>query len=274
MCSGTSPASAGLDRSLAQSVLLQARNPEYRWVLDRGPVIRPRISRDVCLLLRHGGCLDNPTDPGGGSFHGFVPRPGHGDALRVFLPWVVEIMDRLRLFGFIPVDLVSMTFAVTGLTFLPALCRFHLLDLPPVAWATVVYRMDDVVVVIDPWFRILNLNPAAERLIGRKSREVRGAERPGHSASGRWLFGLVESKGTKIALSWTGPSRPRPLRSMCGFRPWARTSVPSAGFSFSATLPGSSKLSRSGFACSASKRRARGRDGQPGQGSLLGHPEP
>ena len=94
----------------------------------------------------------------------------------VFLPWVVEIIDRLRLFGFIPVDLVSMTFAVTGLTFLPALCRFHLLDLPPVAWATVVNRMDDVVVVIDPWFRIVNLNPAAERLIGRKSREVRGVE--------------------------------------------------------------------------------------------------
>jgi len=94
----------------------------------------------------------------------------------VALPWVVEIIDTLQLCRFIPVDLVSMTFAVTGLTFLPALFRFHLLDLPPVAWAMVVKRMDDVVVVIDPWGRIVNLNPAAERLIGRKSREVTGVE--------------------------------------------------------------------------------------------------
>ncbi len=94
----------------------------------------------------------------------------------VALPWVVEIMDMLRLWSFIPVDLVSMTFAVTGLTFLPALYRFHLLDLPPVAWAIVVKRMDDVVLVIDPWGRIVNLNPAAERLIGRTSREVTGIE--------------------------------------------------------------------------------------------------
>jgi len=94
----------------------------------------------------------------------------------VLLPWLVEIIDLLRLCRFIPVDLVSMTFAVTGLTFLPALLRFHLLDLPPVAWAMVVKRMNDVVLVIDPWGRIVNLNPAAERLIGRKSREVTGVE--------------------------------------------------------------------------------------------------
>ena len=94
----------------------------------------------------------------------------------VLLPWVVEVVDMLRIWRFIPVDLVSMTFAVTGLTFLPALFRFHLLDLPPVAWAMVVKRVDDVVVVLDPRGRIVNLNPAAERLIGRKSREVTGVE--------------------------------------------------------------------------------------------------
>ena len=94
----------------------------------------------------------------------------------VLLPWVVEVIDMLRIWRFIPVDLVSMTFAVTGLTFLPALFRFHLLDLPPVAWAMVVKRMDDAVVVIDPPGRIVNLNPAAERLIGKKSRELTGLE--------------------------------------------------------------------------------------------------
>jgi PAS domain S-box-containing protein len=94
----------------------------------------------------------------------------------VILPWVIDIMDMLGLFGFIPVDLVSMSFAVTGLTFLPALFRFHLIDLPPVAWAVVVKGMDDPVVVIDPWRRIVEVNPAAERLLGRSSREFTGVE--------------------------------------------------------------------------------------------------
>ena len=56
----------------------------------------------------------------------------------VLLPWVVEVADMSRLFGFIPVDLVSMSFAVTGLSFLPALSHFRLLEVTPVAWAEVV----------------------------------------------------------------------------------------------------------------------------------------
>jgi PAS domain S-box-containing protein len=92
------------------------------------------------------------------------------------LPWFVEILDMARLLPFIPVDLVSPTFAVTGLCFLPALLRLHLLDLPPVAWVAVVEGMDDPVVVIDPWRRIVRLNPAAERLLGRTSVEAAGLE--------------------------------------------------------------------------------------------------
>jgi signal transduction histidine kinase/ActR/RegA family two-component response regulator len=93
----------------------------------------------------------------------------------VLVPWMVEILDMARMIRFIPVDLVSPTFLLTGLSFLPALYRFNLLNLPPVAWALVVNGMDDPVVVIDPRGQIVELNPAAERLIGRKSPEVTGA---------------------------------------------------------------------------------------------------
>ena len=47
-------------------------------------------------------------------------------------------------------DTAAMTFAVTGLAFLPAVLRYRLLELKPVAWATVVRGMNDPVVVIDP----------------------------------------------------------------------------------------------------------------------------
>jgi PAS domain S-box-containing protein len=94
----------------------------------------------------------------------------------VLLPWVVDFLDMARILPVIPVDLVSPTFVVTGITFLPALFRFHLLDLPPVAWAVVVKGMEDPVVVTDASGRIVELNPAAQRLIGRTWHEVAGVE--------------------------------------------------------------------------------------------------
>jgi PAS domain S-box-containing protein len=93
----------------------------------------------------------------------------------VLVPWAVEILDMLRVIPYVPVDLVSPTFLLTGLSFLPALYRFNLLNLPPIAWAVVVDGMDDPVVVIDPRGRIVELNPSAARMIGRKSHEVSGA---------------------------------------------------------------------------------------------------
>jgi signal transduction histidine kinase/ActR/RegA family two-component response regulator len=94
----------------------------------------------------------------------------------VLLPWVVNIIDMSQVFGFIHVDSVAIAFGVTGLAFLPGLFRYRLLDLTPVAWAAVVRGMDDAVIVIDRHGRIVELNPAAGWLIGRKPRDLLGAE--------------------------------------------------------------------------------------------------
>ena len=94
----------------------------------------------------------------------------------VIVPWIVNIVDMTQLFGYIHVDTAAMTFAVTGLAFLPGLFRFRLLDLTPVAWAVVVEGMNDPVIVFDPWGRIVELNQAAVRLVGRPYAEVLGAD--------------------------------------------------------------------------------------------------
>jgi PAS domain S-box-containing protein len=94
----------------------------------------------------------------------------------LLLPWAVDILDAFRVWGFIPVDLVSVSFAITGLSFLPALSRLRLLDVTPVAWAAVVKRMNDAVIVIDARGRVAVLNPSAQRLIGRPDVEVLGVE--------------------------------------------------------------------------------------------------
>ena len=59
----------------------------------------------------------------------------------VLVPWVVSIIDMSHVFGVFYVDMAAASFAVTGLAFVPGLSRFRLLDLKPVAWATVVERI-------------------------------------------------------------------------------------------------------------------------------------
>jgi len=94
----------------------------------------------------------------------------------VLVPWVVNMVDMSEVIGYTHVDTAAMTFAVTGVAFLSGLFRFRLLDLTPVAWAVVVKGMNDPVVVIDQGGRIVELNPAALRLVGRPLGEVLGVE--------------------------------------------------------------------------------------------------
>jgi len=92
----------------------------------------------------------------------------------VVFPWLVSIADMSHVLGSFHVDTAAMTFAVTGLAFLPALLRHGLLDLTPVAWAVVVKGMNDPVLVIDPSGRVVDLNPAAQRLVGAPAPKILG----------------------------------------------------------------------------------------------------
>ncbi|HZW34180.1 MAG TPA: histidine kinase N-terminal 7TM domain-containing protein [Isosphaeraceae bacterium] len=120
----------------------------------------------------------------------------------VLLPWVVNIIDMTQLFGFIHVDSAAIAFGVTGLAFLPGLFHYRLLDLTPVAWAAVVEGMKDAVVVIDALGRIAELNPAAERLAGRKSDQLRGTKAA--RAFRRWpaLAERLEGAGELVEASF------------------------------------------------------------------------
>jgi signal transduction histidine kinase/ActR/RegA family two-component response regulator len=118
----------------------------------------------------------------------------------VIVPWIVNIVDMSQVFGYIHIDTAAMTFAVTGLAFLPGLFRFRLLDLTPVAWAVVVKGMNDPVVVFDPSCRIVELNQAAVRLIGRPYSELLGADAA--SAFAHWGALLVRLKGFKAPLEY------------------------------------------------------------------------
>ena len=119
----------------------------------------------------------------------------------VLLPWAVDVLDMNRVWGFVPVDFVSMSFAVTGLTFLPGTAA-----VPPArpdpgrlgrrGRADARRRRRD-----RPRGRVAVLNPAARRLIGRPDREVLGVKAA--LAFGDWaaLAGRLERIGDQHGAS-------------------------------------------------------------------------
>ena len=103
------------------------------------------------------------------------PRLYRGQAtatlIGALLPW---IGNAVYLLGWSPFDLTPIAFALTGLANSWALFRFRMLDIVPVARDLVIESMSDNVVVLDTHNRIVDCNPAAERLLGCSSSDAIG----------------------------------------------------------------------------------------------------
>jgi len=87
------------------------------------------------------------------------------------VPWAA---NGLYQSGLIAVDLAPFSFSLTGLAMLWGILRLWLLRLAPVAREAVVRGMDDGMIVLNSQRRIVNLNPAAERIVGRPAGELIG----------------------------------------------------------------------------------------------------
>lgn len=89
-------------------------------------------------------------------------------------PWIGNV---LYISGFSPIprlDVTSCAFAVSGLAVAWGLLRFRLLDIVPMARHAVVEGMGDGVIVMDAQNRIVDVNTAAQRIIGRTASEAIG----------------------------------------------------------------------------------------------------
>ena len=87
-------------------------------------------------------------------------------------PWMSNL---LHLLDVIPdLDLTPFAFTVSGLVLTWALVRFQFLDLTPVARDRVIEGMSDGVIVLDAQDRIVDVNPAACRIIRRTPAEAIG----------------------------------------------------------------------------------------------------
>lgn len=81
-------------------------------------------------------------------------------------PWVANALNLLGRGPISGLDLTPFVFPVTAGVLAVGIWRLRLLDLVPIARDTVTERMQDAVIVLDSKYRVLDLNAAAERILG------------------------------------------------------------------------------------------------------------
>jgi PAS domain S-box-containing protein len=86
--------------------------------------------------------------------------------IAVLIPWVGNVLYVFRLGPLPDLDWTPISFSFTSLVMAWGLFRFRLFDLAPVARDAVVEGMSDGMIVLDDQHRIVDLNPAAQDIIG------------------------------------------------------------------------------------------------------------
>jgi PAS domain S-box-containing protein len=87
----------------------------------------------------------------------------------IFIPNMVYVLGTIPSYRF---DITPVFFGPAGLIAALGIFRYKLFDAVPIAWAAVVRNMDSGVMVLDMFNRILDINPAFEKIIGRKANEI------------------------------------------------------------------------------------------------------
>jgi len=102
------------------------------------------------------------------------PYRGQAAALLigVSIPWVVQVLSLSNLNPVPYLDLTPFSFLFTVLAAVWGVAQFRLFDIVPVARDAVIRSMSDGLIVLDPWNRVVDINPAAQRIIGQRRGEA------------------------------------------------------------------------------------------------------
>lgn len=94
----------------------------------------------------------------------------------VMVPWVSNFLSLSGLSPFAALDLTPLAFTLSGLLLATALIQYRFLDIAPVARDLLVENMSDGVLVLDELRRIVDINPAMQRLLALPLAESIGQE--------------------------------------------------------------------------------------------------
>ncbi len=102
-------------------------------------------------------------------------RQGFFLLVGIFFPLIVVFLHTFDWIPWYGMDYTSLAFAVTGVSFTRSLFRFHLFDVVPIARTVLIDSLDDPMFVLDTQNRLVDLNNAAERILGRSLSDVLGS---------------------------------------------------------------------------------------------------
>jgi len=92
------------------------------------------------------------------------------------IPVLFNLAYVFRINPFPEYDLTQIAFLLTGLVLGVGLLRYQLFSAAPVAYSRVFATIHDGVIVINSQFRVVDLNPAAERITATKAHQVVGRD--------------------------------------------------------------------------------------------------
>jgi signal transduction histidine kinase len=82
----------------------------------------------------------------------------------LFLPWISNIVYLCDMNSFMPIDVTPVAFIFSVLILNFSIFRFGLFDLVPAARDKLIESMDDTIIVIDKYDRIIDMNQAAHKM--------------------------------------------------------------------------------------------------------------
>lgn len=90
------------------------------------------------------------------------------------VPWIGNMLYIFGFNPFPPIDLTPFTLFISGISAAWAVLRFRFLDIVPIARDILIENMEEGVIVLDMQNRIVDANPAAEKIIERHLAEIIG----------------------------------------------------------------------------------------------------
>jgi len=101
-------------------------------------------------------------------------RQGVALAVAIIIPWVANLVTVFAADAICHLDLTPFAFTISGVAIALGVFRHGFLDLMPVAQRAVIQSLPTGIVVLDVQGRIVDLNPAAETVLGLSRAEVEG----------------------------------------------------------------------------------------------------
>lgn len=105
---------------------------------------------------------------------GVYRRQAGGLLIGVAVSVVWNVLYLLNLSPIPSLDLTPIAFSLSGWLIAWNIFRLHLFDLAPIARDVLIENMNDAVLVMDAQDRIVDMNPAAQRLVGQERADVLG----------------------------------------------------------------------------------------------------